>query len=206
MVAGHQHALDEKAIADAVVAALQRSAQRQGLTKKFAGIFAEDLFGWETTAPSGSGETTQVADTHPDARLIRSTFTRAVLADPLVIDYLSADHPRHPDDPDGLRVEVTVDVAANGDEVSAEGFITSSLIAGSLRVPEDWNTSVYDRCGGVLGGVFVCATVESGPAGIMQFIGSQIYVEAGESGEEWDLAFIDKRATLGADGEVTWRG
>ena len=206
MVAGHQHALDEKAIADAVVAALQRSAKRQGLTNKFAGIFAEDLFGWETTGPSGSGETTQVADTHPDTRLIRSTFTRAVLADPLVIDYLSADHPRHPDDPDGLRVEVTVEVAANDDEVSVEGFITSSLIAGSLRVPEDWKTSVYETCGGVLGGVLVCAAVESGPAGIMQFIGSQIYVEAGESREEWDLAFIDKRATLGEDGEVTWRG
>jgi len=40
----------------------------------------------------------------------------------------------------------------------------------------------------------------------VQLIGSQVYVEAGESREEWDLAFIDKRATLGEDGEVTWRG
>ena len=45
-----------------------------------------------------------------------------------------------------------------------------------------------------------------GDVGIVEVSGSEIYVEAGESREEWDLAFIDKRATLGEDGEVTWRG
>jgi len=60
---------------------------------------------------------------------------------------------------DGLSVEVTVEVAANASEVSAEGFITPSLIAGSLRVPADWKTSVNKTCDGVLGGAFVCAAV-----------------------------------------------
>lgn len=57
MVAGHQHALDEKAIADAVLASLQRSAKRRGFTKKYVGIFGEDLFSWEPTGRSRSGET-----------------------------------------------------------------------------------------------------------------------------------------------------
>lgn len=207
-IAGHAHAVDEKKVSDAIAAAIKRSTttRARGRVMNYEGIFADDLFGWEPTGASNSGAPQQVTDRHPDANLIRSAFTRAVLADPLVVEYLSADHPRHPDDPVGLSVEVTVEVAANADEVSAEGFITSSLIAGSLRVPEDWKTSVHDRCGGVLGGAFVCAAIETGASGIMQFIGSQVYVESGESREEWDLAFIDNRASLGEDGGVTWRG
>lgn len=200
-VVGHSRAPSEEAISDAITKALKRSAPNQpGSVKNYEGIFAADLFGWEPTGPTGPGTPQQVTDRHPNANLIRSAFTRAVLADPLVVDYLSADHPRHPDDPVGLSVEVTVEVAANTDEVAVEGFVTSSVIAGSLRVPEDWKTSVHDRCGGA----FVCAAIENGPAGIMQFIGSQVYVEAGESREAWDLAFIDNRASLGEDGGVTW--
>jgi hypothetical protein len=206
-VVGHSRAPSEEAISDAITKALKRSTPNQpGRVKNYEGIFAADLFGWEPTGPTGPGTPQDVPDNHPDARLIRSVFTRAVLANSLVTDYLSADHPRHPDDPDGLSVELTVQVAANIDEVSAEGFITSSLIAGSIRVPEGWKNSVYDRCGGLLGGEFVAAAVENGRTGIMQFIGAQVYVEAGESHLHWDLAFIDKKASLGEDGSVTWRG
>jgi len=90
-------------------------------------------------------------------------------------------------------------------------FRPANLVVGAAS----WNSAATtfdlasvkgDLIAGVLGGVFVCAAVESGPTGIVQFVGSQVYVEAGESREEWDLAFIDKRATLGEDGEVTWRG
>ena len=204
-VAGSTRLPNEAAVAKAIVDAATRSAPRSGVgarTMRFEGV-SDSSPRWNPSEPSAPSHRGDVPTTHPNAALIRRVLARVLRNDPLVSQYEAAGSDRAGKRGE-LSCEVSVFVADSPHEAGAEGFIAPGVIAGRLWVPGDWKASVHARGGGVLDGVFVCSAIEGSPKAISQFRGIRVFAEAGESPEEWDLAFAEKVGLVETGRKVRW--
>ncbi|MBU3689100.1 MAG: hypothetical protein B7C54_05740 [Acidimicrobiales bacterium mtb01] len=195
--------LDEAALAKAMNDAVARSKPASAARVVRFASTSDEGAQWDPTEPSGAGNQGDVPVAHPDAAVVRRTFTKAVLADELVRQYLAAD-PSRANNRGRLSAELTVYVAPSPHEAGAEGFIAPGVMGGTLWVPEDWKASVHARGGGQAGGAFVCAAIEATRARVTQFRGVKVFVEAGETPAEWDLAFRDQMGFVEPGGAVRW--
>jgi hypothetical protein len=201
-VAGPSPAPDESAISTAVNDAAARSTPKATATdramRRLDSATGTSLWPSE---PSGPDTERDVNRPHPNATLIRRTFAKAVLEDPLVREYLAAD-PDRLNRRGSLTTEVAVTVADSAHDAGAEGFIAPGVIAGRLWVPLEWKASVHARGGAIAGGMFVCSAIEGTPTRLTQFRAVRIYIEAGDSHGHWDLSFRDSAGLLENDGTV----
>lgn len=158
----------------------------------------------EPSEPTGPGRDPGVLPIHPDASLAEALLLRSLLTDPRVLAHLGS---RRGAEAGRLSFEFDTFIAEDLRTSLVDGFVAGRLLGGRLVLSADWHSEVYERCGGVIDGVFVVRAVEYRRDGsIQEFLGARVMFDPADAEPGGaDISIVETGAYLDVDGSVRWR-
>ncbi len=167
-----------------------------------------DVMSFSTAASEATGQEPHevMLPTHPDSALAQGLHIQTILSDARVQAHLDSLRGTVTD-PADLTVEFDAFSTEHLGESLVDGFVAERLIGGRLVLSADWRSQVLERCGGVIGGVFVVRPAEYRRDGSIQdFIGARVVLDPEDAAPgEADISIVNSMASVDSDGVVRWR-